>query len=66
MVVSEKEALYRISHEEQLYEWGRLYRETLKGQLAYFIGVLSDYNYSKAVDECNRVNRKYGFSISIE
>lgn len=66
MIVSAREALYHISHSEQEYEWGLYSRETLRVKLEYFINVLASYDYSKAQDECRRINRKYYFSIEIE
>ena len=65
MITSAKEALYHIHHSEQEYEWGVYNKKTLEEKLEYFIGVLAGYDYSKALDECSRVNYKYDFSISI-
>ena len=65
MITSAKEALYHIRQSEQEYEWGKYNKKTLEEKLEYFIGVLAGYDYSKALDECRRVNYKYSFSISI-
>ena len=63
MISSEKEALYHVSHTEQLYEWGEISKSALENKLEYFLDVLSSYNTDKAEDERRRINRKYGFSL---
>ena len=63
MIVSEKEALHYIQQAEQQYEWGQISKTALEEKLEHFLDVLSGYNASKASDERNRINRKYGFSL---
>lgn len=64
MVVSEKEALYHIQHEEQLYEWKQISKSTLEVHLQNFLDILREYNEDKAEEELKRLNRKYGFNMS--
>lgn len=63
MIVSKDEALYHIQHAEQQYEWGEISKTALKEKLDYFPRVLFDYDYGKYVEECERINRKYGFDL---
>ena len=63
MIVSKEEALYHISHTEQLFAWGEISKTALEEKLEYFLGVLCGYDYSKYEDERNRINRKYGFNL---
>ena len=40
MIDSKEEALYHISHTEQLFAWGEISKTALKEKLEYFLGVL--------------------------
>ncbi len=64
MVVSEKEALWHIQHEEQLFELKEISESTFRSHVQDFLNTLRSFNSSKADDELSRLNRKYGRMFS--
>lgn len=63
MITSKKEALYHITHTEQLYQWGEISKTALEEKLEYFLGVLLGFDYSAYEEQRSRINRKYGFYL---
>ena len=63
MITTEKEAIYHIYHSEEQYARGEFSKSALESKLEYFILVLSGFNSSRAEEERDRLNKKYGFSI---
>jgi hypothetical protein len=63
MITSRQEALYHISHTEQLYSWGEISKTALEEKINAFLSDLCRYDYAKYEDERKRINRKYGFDL---
>lgn len=63
MIVSKKEALYHIHHEEQLYDWKEISKATFEAHLQNALDALKEYDYAKALEEKERLNRSYGLDL---
>lgn len=61
---SEKQVLYDIYHDEDMYTWGRIERNTLEEHLQVFLDALKEYNEERAEIERKRLNGKYNMNLT--
>ena len=61
---SEKQVLYDIYHDEDMYAWERINRNTLEEHLQVFLDALKEYNEERAEKERKRLNGKYNMNLT--